>query len=153
MAITILVIDEDTSQLKSYSHELQLRSYNVVQLPNASKGIEILGGIDKEELGVAIVDVMLAAGKSESSMFNSNITKHHFETGLVLVEEILKKRSDLDSSQFVFFSMASQDWLTEEIKRRAGDINVKYLDKSDYTSPIYFADEIERILGVEIEEG
>jgi len=144
----ILMIDDQISQLQSHAIELTLRGYEVLQISSAREAMDKLSSISFDELEVAVVDVMLAAGPGAEELFGNTSANYQFETGLHLVSSILSNSAfQFKSNQFVFFSMANQDWLINAIYKKSSELNVKYIDKRSHGSPAFFADVLEGIIG------
>lgn len=140
----IYIIDEDIIQLRPYANELVILGFQVKQIDNADSAYHTLTEADDVEL--ALIDIMLATGPSESSRYSRDESRDFIKTGILLIEDILNTKGTDFSKKMAIFSMGSQDWLVRDINKLAKEFGIPYFKKRDYPSPYQFGVDISALI-------
>ncbi|HWD19121.1 MAG TPA: hypothetical protein VHB20_07565 [Verrucomicrobiae bacterium] len=143
----IYFVDEDVAQLRPFRAELIYRGYNVKILTDADLAFATLSGAQPEAIQLAIIDVMLATATDELvSRYSRSDTNNFHQTGLILLEDLVKSNAAVFPKHAVFLTHATNDALFARIKMVADKHNMPLLRKRDFESALAFGDKIQAIL-------
>lgn len=146
----IYLVDEDVVQLQSLVAVLEFRGLSVKQIDNADDALDVLkNAIDVD---LVLIDVMLGTRDSASSQFTRVNTQDFLITGLELANKLTKSGNNAYPAKLAFLSMASRAHLVDQIKEKARELNVPYLDKRDIGKGIMeFVANIEKLVSKRVE--
>jgi len=141
-------VDEDVNQLQAHRFELDIRGFSVTTIDNADSAFQILS--IAKDIEFVIFDVMLATSNENISRYDREHTRDFTTTGLSLIQDLIEN-SQLDvSNRSIIFSMASKNWIVQEIVAFSKAYSIPYLSKKDFYSPMDFGDKIESIIAYSI---
>jgi len=140
----IYLVDEDIVQLQALVAALEWGGKSVRQIGNADEALtELRNAIDVE---LVLIDVMLGTRTVGSSEFTRSETQDFLVTGLQLAEKLVKSGNSSYPARLAFLSMASSTHVVEQIRSKAKELGIPYLDKREMSSSIMtFAEKIDRL--------
>jgi hypothetical protein len=136
-------IDEDWPAWLSWTGELEVRGWKVNKIWNADDAYQHLTSPDAPEVDLVIIDVMLAVKDHEGDQFTDTRTAHYLQTGLCLLEDLVKAIPAPYPGRAVFLSNMMGEETKRATERSCRQYQVDLWRKSQFESPVMFADHVE----------
>ncbi|MFN0089136.1 MAG: hypothetical protein ACKVWR_02540 [Acidimicrobiales bacterium] len=139
----IIFVDEDMGPSTAYPLALELRGIAVETLPDAATALERL---PSKDFDLVIIDVMLAPGLVAHDCFSDAQTRGGLETGLRLLEQLVRLDEKRFANRAVLLSAAENGKLLESIKASSVRHKVPFWTKSEFRSPTEFCRRVQVLL-------
>ena len=140
----IFFVDEDYPAFGAWLAELRTRCHDVECLWNADAAFRRLWTAEASEVGLVIIDVMLAVEDASNTRFTAARTDAYLETGLYLLEDLATQNGGVFPRRAVLLTNTINDATYRAAQRMGQKYDVPVWDKSSFDSPVDFADQVER---------
>ena len=135
--MTIYLVDEDHAAYGAWIAELELRGHKVTSIASAADAFRELCRVPAEQIGVVLIDVMLAPGEDWHLYPQDFLT-----TGLELLRSLSQQKSGAFSRRAILLTNAVGSMLEEAITY-GETVGAEVWDKRSIVSPVHFADAVE----------
>jgi len=136
-------IDEDWPAWLSWTGELEVRGWQVNKIWCADDAYNQLTSSEAPAIDLVIIDVMLAVKDYEGDQFTDTRTAHYLQTGLVLLEDLVATNPTPYPGRAVFLSNMMGEETRRATERTCRLYEVDLWRKSQFESPVMFADHVE----------
>jgi len=143
----IYFVDEDFRKLRALMSELVIRGYDVINIRDADAAYLELSNVNKEDVQLVIIDVMLAANSNQAlSRYSRKETDDYHKTGLLLLDDLADSNPRVFPRRAVYLSHASSDALLRKVSSSVRKHNVRFLRKKDYDTAYEFGEQVDEII-------
>lgn len=142
--MNIFYVDEESAWYDSWILELRLRGHEVTTIGDADRALRQL--TDADDVGWAIIDVMLAGSEKGDSAFDLEDTDGGMETGLRLLEALSELGRAEYPTRCCLITNTSNERTYSSAEELSRSLGVWMLNKTDVDSPMEFADRIEAMV-------
>ncbi|MDH4148115.1 MAG: hypothetical protein OEY23_23405 [Acidimicrobiia bacterium] len=138
----IYFVDEDHARFDAWIQELRVfRNLEVEVFADADTAFGQLS--ERDDVQLAILDIMLSAGSPTSARFSEARTDGYLETGLKLLDDLAEVRGDVFPRRAILLTNTVNASTLRAAQLCAGRHNVPVWKKSNIDSPLQFGDQIE----------
>lgn len=138
----IVFVDEDIGDFHPFSLALEMQSFVVERLPDASRGLSRLSLISPGDVDLVFIDVMLARGTDGAGLIESSSSQDGLQTGLRLLERLVEVNPRVFPTKAVLLSAADDEDLLVAIEIVAQRHGVPFWRKTRFASTSHFVSEV-----------
>ncbi len=143
----IYFVDEDYRKLRVLVSELKINGFDAKIIRDADTAFAELSEVDKSNVDLVIIDVMLAAKvNGNTSKYSREQTDDYHKTGLLLLDDLALANPSVFPKYAIYLTHASNDVLVKNISISANKYGIKMLRKKDYDTAYYFGEDVAKII-------
>jgi len=143
MSNRVFLVDDEISKYRAWLAEMELAGLVVETMWGADAAFERLWDIDREEVALVLIDVMLAVEDLGNTRFTEERTRSYLETGLRLLDDLVKQNPAVFPLRAVMISSSTVHATVANVRATCRRYAIPFWDKARIVSPLDLLDRID----------